>query len=185
VGRDIPIAVTHQAGLHWRRGGERQRQKKGTHNAALYFLLLRWREAEPLGTSAARGPLYQFRIIFVDERHLVIGKMRIGRVNRSAWRKPAPVPLWPSQVPYELIWDWIWATEMRSRGAMVDHCCISPEWRWQVKLSLYLIKQHNMKTCGGVETAPCTLHLGTRLLWVSSLAIRPHFPEKSTASDTE
>jgi hypothetical protein len=29
------------------------------------------------------------------------GGMKIGRGNRSAWRKPAPVPLWSPQIPLE------------------------------------------------------------------------------------
>jgi hypothetical protein len=30
--------------------------------------------------------------------------MRIGRGNRSTRRKPAPVPLWPPQIPHYLTW---------------------------------------------------------------------------------
>jgi hypothetical protein len=30
--------------------------------------------------------------------------MRIGRGNRSTWRKPAPVPLCPQQIPHNLTW---------------------------------------------------------------------------------
>jgi hypothetical protein len=31
--------------------------------------------------------------------------MRIGRGNRSNQRKPATVPLYSSQIPYDLKWD--------------------------------------------------------------------------------
>jgi hypothetical protein len=31
--------------------------------------------------------------------------MRIGRVNRSTWRKPFPLPLCLAQIPHDLIWD--------------------------------------------------------------------------------
>jgi hypothetical protein len=31
--------------------------------------------------------------------------MRIGRRNRSTRRKPAPVPLYPPQIPHDLIWN--------------------------------------------------------------------------------
>jgi hypothetical protein len=38
--------------------------------------------------------------------------MRIGRGNRSTRRKPAPVPLYPPQIPHDLTWD-------RTRAAAV------------------------------------------------------------------
>jgi hypothetical protein len=41
-----------------------------------------------------------------------IGGMRIGRENRSTRRKPAPVPLCPSQIPHDL-------TRARTRAAAV------------------------------------------------------------------
>jgi hypothetical protein len=37
--------------------------------------------------------------------------MRIGRGNRSTWRKPAPVPLCPPQIPHHL-------TRARTRAAV-------------------------------------------------------------------
>jgi hypothetical protein len=30
--------------------------------------------------------------------------MRIGKGNQSTQRKPAPVPLFPSQIPHNMIW---------------------------------------------------------------------------------
>jgi hypothetical protein len=32
----------------------------------------------------------------------VIGGMRNDKGNRSTWKKPAPVPLYPPQIPHEL-----------------------------------------------------------------------------------
>jgi hypothetical protein len=54
----------------------------------------------PLGMSATIGLLYQLRMI--DERGAV-GGMRIGRGNRSTRRKRAPVPLYPPQIPHDVI----------------------------------------------------------------------------------
>jgi hypothetical protein len=52
----------------------------------------------------ARRPLfhllYQPRAIVYEECGGVSG-MRIGRGNRSSWRKPAPVPLCSSQIPQD------------------------------------------------------------------------------------
>jgi hypothetical protein len=33
-----------------------------------------------------------------------VGAMIIGRGNRSTQKKPAPVPLSPSQIPHDLTW---------------------------------------------------------------------------------
>jgi hypothetical protein len=58
----------------------------------------------PLGTSATVGLLYQPRMID-DDDYGAVGGMRIARGNRSTRRKPAPVPLCPSQIPHDLTWD--------------------------------------------------------------------------------
>jgi hypothetical protein len=55
----------------------------------------------PLGTSATVGLLYQPRMID-DDDYGAVGEMRIGRGNRSARKKPAPVPLCPPQIPHDL-----------------------------------------------------------------------------------
>jgi hypothetical protein len=49
------------------------------------------------------GLLYQPWMIHHDECGAVSG-MRIGRRNRSTRRKPAPVPLFPPQIPQYLTW---------------------------------------------------------------------------------
>jgi hypothetical protein len=64
----------------------------------------------PLGASATVGLLYQPRMI--DGDYGAVGGMRIGRVNRSTRRKPAPVPLCPPQIPHDLTW-------VRTRAAAV------------------------------------------------------------------
>jgi hypothetical protein len=40
-----------------------------------------------------------------DDDYGAVGGMRVGRGNRSTRRKPAPVPLWPPQIPHDLTWD--------------------------------------------------------------------------------
>jgi hypothetical protein len=53
-----------------------------------------------LGMSATTGLLSQPRMM--DDGHCgAVGEMRIGRGNRSARRKPVPVPVCP---PHDLTW---------------------------------------------------------------------------------
>jgi hypothetical protein len=40
-----------------------------------------------------------------DDKCGAVGGMRISRGNRSTQRKPAPVPLYPPQIPHYLTWD--------------------------------------------------------------------------------
>jgi hypothetical protein len=35
-----------------------------------------------------------------DDECGAVGGMRIGRGNQGTWRKPAPVPICPSQIPH-------------------------------------------------------------------------------------
>jgi hypothetical protein len=51
----------------------------------------------------------------LDDKDEAIGGMRIGRGNQISWRKPAPVPLCPPQIPHDLTQDRTWATEARNR----------------------------------------------------------------------
>jgi hypothetical protein len=51
-------------------------------------------------------------IVPAPDDYGAIGGMRIGRGNRSTRRKPAPVPLFPPQIPHDLTWD-------RTRAAAV------------------------------------------------------------------
>jgi hypothetical protein len=46
---------------------------------------------------------------------VAIGGMKIGRGNRSTWRKPAPAPLCPPQIPLDQIRDRTRAAAMGSQ----------------------------------------------------------------------
>jgi hypothetical protein len=58
----------------------------------------------PLGTRASSWPVVPAQMIDVDEECEAVGRMRIGRGNKSARRKPAPVPLCPPQTTHDLTW---------------------------------------------------------------------------------
>jgi hypothetical protein len=47
--------------------------------------------------------------------------MKIGRGNRSTWRKPAPAPLCPPQIPLDQTWD-------RTQAASVGSQLIRYSW---------------------------------------------------------
>jgi hypothetical protein len=49
-----------------------------------------------------------------DDEAGVGGGIRTGRGNRSAQRKPAPVPFLPTQIPHNLTWDRTWAAVAES-----------------------------------------------------------------------
>jgi hypothetical protein len=65
----------------------------------------------PLGTAGTTSKLYQPQIIDGGDC-IAIGGRKIGRENRNTWRKPAPAPLCPSQIPH----DW---TRGQTRDAVV------------------------------------------------------------------
>jgi hypothetical protein len=68
--------------------------------------LLSWSFLErlsPLGTAATTGLLYQPQMIDDGDGGAISG-MRIGKGNRSTWRKPATTPLCPPQIPHDLTW---------------------------------------------------------------------------------
>jgi hypothetical protein len=56
-------------------------------------------ELGPLGTSATNWPAVPAPDDYEDGE---FDRMMIGRGNRSTRRKPAPVPLYPSQIPHDL-----------------------------------------------------------------------------------
>jgi hypothetical protein len=68
--------------------------RKLAYRLLFYFfiIILRGARASPLGTAATIGLLYQSQTM-ADGDCGAIGGMKIGRGNRSTWRKPAPVPL--------------------------------------------------------------------------------------------
>jgi hypothetical protein len=60
---------------------------------AVYFLVSRGGvRLSPLGMSATNWPIVLAQYDYDDECGAV-GEMRIGKGNRSTWRKPAPVPV--------------------------------------------------------------------------------------------
>jgi hypothetical protein len=81
-----------------------------------FFFLVSWGGVRlgPLGTAATTGLLYQPQMID-DGGCRAIGGMKIGRGNRSARRKPAPVLLCPQQIPHDLTWARTRAAAMGSR----------------------------------------------------------------------
>jgi hypothetical protein len=72
------------------------RSKYSPQHPVLFFNLC----GGTLGTAATTGLLYQPRMIG-DSDCGEIGGMEIGRGNRSTWRKPAPAPLCPPQIPHD------------------------------------------------------------------------------------
>jgi hypothetical protein len=56
----------------------------------------------PLGTSATIGPIVPAPN---DYECGAAGGMRVGKGNRSTQMKPAPVPLYPPQIPYDMTRD--------------------------------------------------------------------------------
>jgi hypothetical protein len=80
-------------------------------NLYFYLVSLGGVRLSPLGTSATVGLLYQLRMID-DDDYGAVGGMSFGRRNRSARRKPAPMPHCP-QIPHDMTWD-------RTRAAAVE-----------------------------------------------------------------
>jgi hypothetical protein len=66
----------------------------------IIFIIFSRVRLSPLGTAATTGLLYQPQILD-DGDCGAIGGMKIGRGNRSTWRKPAPAPLCPPQIPHD------------------------------------------------------------------------------------
>jgi hypothetical protein len=68
----------------------------------IFFIILSGvRLTSPISTAATTGLLYQPNIID-DGDCGAIGGMKIGRGKCSTRRKPAPMPLWPPQIPHDL-----------------------------------------------------------------------------------
>jgi hypothetical protein len=68
----------------------------------------------PLGIAATIGLLYQTQIMYDGDCGAISG-MKIGRGNRSTRRKPAPVTLFPPQIPHDLTWARTRAAGLESR----------------------------------------------------------------------
>jgi hypothetical protein len=69
----------------------------------------------PLGTAVTSGLLYKPQMIDKGD-YGAIGGMKIGRGNRSTWRKPAPAPLCPPQIPHDQTRARTWAAAVGSQG---------------------------------------------------------------------
>jgi hypothetical protein len=68
----------------------------------IFFIILSGVRLSPLGTAATIGLMCQPQMI--DDCDCGAGGgMRIGRGNRSTWRKPVPVPPCPPQIPHDMI----------------------------------------------------------------------------------
>jgi hypothetical protein len=66
----------------------------------VFFFIISGVGLSPLGTAATSGLVFKPQMI--DEGDCgAIGGMKFGRGNRSTWRKPAPAPLCPPQIPHE------------------------------------------------------------------------------------
>jgi hypothetical protein len=76
-----------------------------------FFIIVSGVRLSPLGTAATAGLLYQPQMID-DGDCGEIGRMKIGRGNRSTRRKPAPAPLCSPQIPHD-------QTRARTRSAAV------------------------------------------------------------------
>jgi hypothetical protein len=83
-----------------------------TNLSFLFFLGVGW-DWVHLVRQPLFGLLYQPRTIGDDECGTV-GRVRICRGNRSAWRKPAPVSLRPPRITYDLTWA---RTRAAARGS--------------------------------------------------------------------
>jgi hypothetical protein len=77
----------------------------------LLFFILNGVGLSPLVTAATTSLLYQPQMIH-DGDCGEIGGIKIGRGNRSTWRKPATVALCPPQIPHYL-------TRAQNRAAAV------------------------------------------------------------------
>jgi hypothetical protein len=65
-----------------------------------FFIILSGVRLCLIGTAATIGLLYQPRMVD-DGDCRAIGGMKIGRGNRSIWRRPAQMPLCPPQIPHD------------------------------------------------------------------------------------
>jgi hypothetical protein len=73
----------------------------------------------PPGTATTTGLLYRLQTID-DGDCGAIDEIKIGKGNRNTRRKPASVPLCPSQIPHGLTWA-------RTRAAAVGSQRLTPE----------------------------------------------------------
>jgi hypothetical protein len=85
--------------------------------ASFVVILGEGRGLIPLGTLASDWPVVPGSGDGLIE---ILDRLGIGKGNRGTWRKPAPVPLCPPQIPHDLTWDWI-------RAIAVGNCYWLPK----------------------------------------------------------
>jgi hypothetical protein len=106
-----------------------------------------------------------------DERGAVI-RMRIGRRNGRSQRKPAPIPLFPPQVLYDLTWG---RTRVASMGSRRLTALAMAQPNVLVFQRFRLLKrEHFLMTrlvCNGM-----TMLLKFALEWLQILLWRPQVP---------
>jgi hypothetical protein len=66
----------------------------------LFLFILSGVGLSPLGTAATFGLLYQPQTIDDGDCGVIVG-IKTGKGSRSTRRKPAPVPLYPPQIPHD------------------------------------------------------------------------------------
>jgi hypothetical protein len=64
------------------------------------FCVFLWGGTKSTGTAATSGLLYKPQMMYEGDCG-AIGRIKIGRGNRSSRRKPAPAPLRPPQIPHD------------------------------------------------------------------------------------
>jgi hypothetical protein len=101
-----------------------------------FFIILIVVRLSPPGTAATTGLLYQLQMIN-DGDCGAVGGMKIGRGNRSTWRKPAPAPLCPPQISHDQTQHQTRepVTNRLSYGtaislSLADPLCICWKWMW-------------------------------------------------------
>jgi hypothetical protein len=82
------------------------------------FNFLEWGEAESTWYCGHYLPIVQPRMIDDGDCGAIHG-MKIGRGNRSTWRKPAPAPRCPPQIPHYLTRSRTWAYVVGSQRLTV------------------------------------------------------------------
>jgi hypothetical protein len=77
-------------------------------------IFMGWKRREYTLTEATTGLLYKHQMMMDDDECATVGGI-VGMGNRSTWRKPAPVPLCPPQIPHDLTRARIWDVAMGSQ----------------------------------------------------------------------
>jgi hypothetical protein len=87
----------------------------------------------PLGTAATSALLYKPQMIDDGDCGAIDG-MKIGKENRSTWRKPDPAPLCPPQIPHD-------QTRARTRAADLS-CCYAVSLMFKYSSKHSVLRYH-------------------------------------------